>query len=139
MTPKGANNAVIISSMVTLGSTTASSLTKGNGIHGKTVVGGFFAMAGCAVLTELNPDLGGYLAILVAGGVFVHYGLPLLENIFPGKKQKPAELTPKQAAEPGVGEGGPPFSPKLERERAQQLPKGTLRETPFGHSPFPTP
>lgn len=111
MTPKGANNAVVISSVVTLGSTTGASLTKGNGIHGKTVVGGFLAMAGCAILTELNPDLGGYLAILIAGGAFVHYGLPLLENINKRSKTEEEQRVPQVEKE------------KIERFFGGTLPK----------------
>jgi hypothetical protein len=113
MTERGANNAVVVGSIVTLGSTTASSLTKGNGIHGKTVVGGFFAMAGCAVLTEINPDLGGYLAILIAGGTFVYYGLPLLEKLNKRTKKEEEERAPqveKEKIERAIG--GPIPAPR---------------------------
>lgn len=100
MTPQGANNAVIVSSVVTLGSTTGASLTSGNGIHGKTVVGGFFAMAGCAVLTELDPNLGGYLAILIAVGAFIYYGLPLMENL--GFKKSGLSKKEEEEKVPGI-------------------------------------
>jgi hypothetical protein len=102
-----AQQVVILSTFVTLGSTTGAELTKtppsgkysrnpttrklqerGEYLKpGRTAIAGFFAMLGCAVLAEFAPDAGAYLAILVAGGAFVSYGLPTLERIMGTTKE----------------------------------------------------
>lgn len=88
MTPQGANNAVIMSTLVTLGSTTGYSLTAKQSLPAnKTVVGGLFAMVGCAVLAEIDPNLGGYLAIAIALTAGTLYGVPTLEHYFGKKKE----------------------------------------------------
>ena len=83
MTDQGATNAVLISTIVTLGSTTGYSLTAEKKLPAnKTIVGGFFAMLGCAVLVEVDPEIGGPLAIAIALTAFSLYGLPTLNHYF---------------------------------------------------------
>jgi len=89
VTSQGANNAVLLGTMVTLGSTTGYSLVAKTSLPAtKTVVGGLFAMMGCAVLAEVNPDLGGYLAIAVSLTAFILYGLPTLEHYWKPAPEK---------------------------------------------------
>jgi hypothetical protein len=83
MTDQGATSAVLISTIVTIGSTTGYSLTSEKKLPAnKTLVGGFFAMMGCAVLAEIDPNIGGPLAIAIALTAFSLYGIPTLNHYF---------------------------------------------------------
>ncbi len=103
-----AQQIVILSTFVTLGSTTGAELEgtppaagisrnratrklqqKGEFLKpGKTAIAGFFAMMGCAILAEVAPEAGAYLSILVAGGAFFAYGLPTVEKIVGATSEK---------------------------------------------------
>jgi hypothetical protein len=83
MTDQGAANAVVISTMVTLGSTVGAALSNTQKLPAhKTIVGGFLAMTGCAVLAEIEPNIGGPLAIAIALTAFSLYGIPTLNHYF---------------------------------------------------------
>jgi len=89
MTPQSANTAVLLSTAVTLGSTTGYSLTVKKGLPtNHVVVGGLLAMTGCAILVELDANLGGYLAIAIATTAFMLYGLQTVEHYFVPRKQE---------------------------------------------------
>ena len=95
MTEQRAQQLIVMMLFITVGSTSLAELKgipQASKLHPhRTIVGGFFAMLGCSVLAEVNPDFGAYLAMLVAGTTFFKYGLPTIESYFgeeKGKKKK---------------------------------------------------
>lgn len=92
MTEARAQQIIVLATFITIGSTSLAELKEipqAKNLHPhRTVVGGFFAMLGCSILAEFDPDMGMYLAVLVAGGVFVKFGLPTIESYSETKKVK---------------------------------------------------
>lgn len=90
-----AQQLVVVATFVTLGSTSAAALRGTQKLPDtKIIVGGFFAMMGCSLITELDVKIGLGLATLIAGTAFVTYGLPTLNGYF-GAKPTPAKATKK--------------------------------------------
>jgi hypothetical protein len=96
MTEQRAQQIIITATFVTIASTSLAELKgipKAKNLHpSHTIVGAFFAMLGCSIIAEVDARTGAYLAILVAGGVAVNYGLPTIESYYaqpkPTKKVK---------------------------------------------------
>lgn len=105
MTEPKAQEVVVIAALITVGSTTSAYLRKPNKesekiqIH-RTIIGGFAAMFVCSILVEINPDLGGYLAMLIAGGAFIKYGAPTAEAML--GQQKPTKAATTNPVNPRV-------------------------------------
>jgi len=101
MTEQRAQQIIVTATFVTIASTSLAELKaipKAAGLKpSHTIVGAFFAMLGCSIIAELDPRTGAYLAIMVAGGVAINYGLPTLESYYEGEK------------EVGKGKGGSPI------------------------------
>lgn len=86
-----AENVVLTSTFVTLGSTVGGHLAEtSNFPSSRVIVGGFFAMLLCAIVAEVNGELGGALSVAIAGTAFVMYGLPAINSEY--KKPKPAPV-----------------------------------------------
>lgn len=95
MTEPQAQQAIVLMTLVTIGSSTSAYLlgTKTKPAVNektvrKTVVGGFAAMLLCSMLAEADPLAGVSLALLVGGGVFIKYGLPTLTAYYSEGKKK---------------------------------------------------
>lgn len=71
---------VLTCTFVTLGSTVGGDLRSGKSLDPKKIVGGFLAMTLCAVVAEVDGELGAGLAIAIAGTAFVKYGIPALSS-----------------------------------------------------------
>ena len=93
MTYDKAQRAIVLATVITLGSTVSNVLNKPKEqkqtlkAH-RVIAGGFFAMMGCGLLTEFDPDLGVGLAALVAFAAFTTYGVPVLQE---GFQKEPAK------------------------------------------------
>jgi len=79
--------------LVTIGSTAGASLYKPKSVKKeiklhRVIAGGFFAMMISSVLVEADPKLGVGLAVLVAGGAFIAYGLPTLQESFTSQEKR---------------------------------------------------
>lgn len=92
MTEQRAQQLVVLAAFITIGSTSLAELKaipQAKNLHPhRTLVGGFFAMLGCSIVAEVDPQTGAYLALLVAGGTFVRFGLPTIESYYGQKKVK---------------------------------------------------
>lgn len=88
MTQSGAESAVIVASIVTLGSTAFSSIAEGNLPSGRTVAGTFLAFAILGGITEVAPEIGAGLSVAVAGTAFTIYGLPTILKYFGGSEDQ---------------------------------------------------
>lgn len=91
MTEQRAQQIIVLAAFITIGSTSFAELKgipKAATLHPhRTIVGGFFAMLGCSILAEFDPDTGMYLAVLVAGGTFIRFGLPTIESYYGTEKK----------------------------------------------------
>ena len=93
MTNEQAQKLIVLATFVTVGSTTANVLRQPKKQkkplkEHRVLIGGFFAMVGCSLLAEVDPTLGVGIAVLVTGGAFFNYGLPVLEESFKEEKKK---------------------------------------------------
>jgi hypothetical protein len=84
-----AQQIIVTAAFVTIAST---SLAELKGIKqasklkpARTIVGGFFAMVGCSIIAEVDPKTGAYIAIMVAAGTAIHFGLPTIESYYETK------------------------------------------------------
>jgi hypothetical protein len=91
-----AQQLVVVATFVTMGSTTGAALRGTEKLPDtKIIVGGFFAMLGCSLLTEFDTRLGLGLATAIAGTAFITYGLPTLEDYFGNTKGKRSKTSAK--------------------------------------------
>lgn len=92
MNEQRAQQIIITATFVAIASTTLAEL-KGikqakNLKPSHTIVGGFFAMMGCSIIAEVDPKTGAYLAIMVAGGIAIKFGLPTIESFYEKEQSK---------------------------------------------------
>lgn len=98
MNPDQAQKWIVIATVVTLGSTGAAIIKKPEGKKAikthRAIAGGFFAMAFCSIIADVDAKAGVGLAALVAGGAFFTYGLPVLQESFETEAEKKAKKAP---------------------------------------------
>lgn len=78
-----AESLVVLSSVITFGSVSADGITSGDLVpSGKRVALTFLTFGTLGVIAGFAPDVGGTLAVCVAGTAFVMAGLPALSKLF---------------------------------------------------------
>jgi hypothetical protein len=108
---------VLTATLITLASTTGSDLRTGEkSLNPKHIVGGFLAMALCAVIAEVDGELGAGLAIAIAGTAFVQFGLPAIQA-------KPTTLPASAYTITGVPVGPHPTSAQVAAASKQTVPQ----------------
>ena len=103
MTKQRAEQLIVISLVVMLGSTVGGSLAEGKTgtkYYGKKIVGGFMTILFASLGAEVAPEAAALLAVAAASYAFFHYGLPAITK--ETQKQKPTGkatgVTPDQKA-----------------------------------------
>lgn len=83
MTIAGAESVVVLSSIVTFGSVSADGITSGDLVpSGKRIALTCLAFGTLGVIAGFAPDIGGGLALCIAGTAFITSGLPAMSKLF---------------------------------------------------------
>jgi|SRR5215472_597782 len=99
------DSVVITSAFVGMGSTIGGSLaTKSSLPPNRMIIGGFFAFMGCGLIAEFSDEVGAGLAVLIAGTMFIMYGLPAINSVLNTNKVKPMPVNLQR----NVPKGAPP-------------------------------